>query len=67
MAGAVNITLSVFGWHVARIEVDLGALINALDAPNAPCVNGNGNGHKPANKIVLRASNYWARHMLSGD
>jgi len=63
----MNITLLVFGFTIARIEIDVSPLIKALDAPPLPHVNGNGNGHHPANRIVLRASEYWARHMLSRD
>lgn len=63
----MNISLSLLGWTIARVEIDIAPLLKLLNTSDTPPVNGNGNGHKPANRIVLRASEYWARSMLSRD
>ena len=63
----MNISLSLLGWTIARVEIDIAPLLKLLNTSDTTLVNGNGNGHKPANRIVLRASEYWARSMLSRD
>ena len=64
----MNIILRLLGHEIARIEIDLRPLLNAITPPAQQQEPGQvfrkANGHKPVNRLVLRASDWWAAQMF---
>ena len=54
----MNVYFRLFGYEVARIEVDLSPVVRLLGQPDAA-------GSRPADRIVKRFSKAWTSRMTS--